>query len=55
MVSGIREVFIDNLRHINWMDEETKALALKKVENVLQYIDISNPSYLICFWKCVCL
>ena len=37
MVSGIRQVFVNNLQNISWMDDETKKMALKKVKNRLTY------------------
>lgn len=32
MIAGIRKAFITNLPHVEWMDEETKGKALKKVQ-----------------------
>ena len=32
MIAGIKKAFITNLPHVEWMDEETKGKALKKVQ-----------------------
>ena len=32
MIAGIKKAFITNLPHVEWMDEETKGKALKKVK-----------------------
>ena len=32
MIAGIKKAFITNLPHVEWMDEETKRKALKKVQ-----------------------
>ena len=37
MIAEIKKAFIGNLPHVKWMDEETKAQALKKVQRVSQY------------------
>ena len=35
MVHGIREVFLTDLENLDWMDEETKRKAKKKVCNFI--------------------
>ena len=37
MIAEIKKAFIGNLPHVNWMDEETKTQALKKVRRASQY------------------
>ena len=37
MIAEIKKAFIGNLPHVKWMDEETKAQALKKVRRASQY------------------
>ena len=32
MIAGIKKAFITNLPHVEWMDEETRGKALKKVQ-----------------------
>ena len=32
MIAGIKKAFITNLPNVEWMDEETKGKALKKVQ-----------------------
>lgn len=34
MIAGIKKAFIANLPQVKWMDEETKAKALNKVNRV---------------------
>lgn len=42
MIAGIKRAFITNLPHVEWMDEETRGNALKKVQ-----VDLSLSSYTI--------
>ena len=32
MIAGIKKAFMTNLPHVEWMDEETRGKALKKVQ-----------------------
>ena len=36
-IAEIKKAFIGNLPHVKWMDEETKAQALKKVRRAPKY------------------
>lgn len=38
MVQGIREQFLDNLNNVDWMDDETKKFAFKKIEKMTNHI-----------------
>lgn len=38
MVHGIREVFLTDLENLDWMDEETKRKAKKKVCNFSHWL-----------------
>ncbi|XP_015774671.1 PREDICTED: endothelin-converting enzyme 1-like [Acropora digitifera] len=38
MIAEIKKAFIGNLPHVNWMDEETKTQALKKVSSTFDMI-----------------
>ena len=42
MVSYIRNSFENNLRNIDWMDDNTKAEAIKKIEKMEEYIGYPN-------------
>lgn len=40
MIAGIKKAFITNLPHVEWMDEETKGKALKKVQVTTDFDEI---------------
>ncbi|XP_010900959.1 neprilysin isoform X1 [Esox lucius] len=50
MIAAIREVFIDNLDHLDWMDAETKKAAEEKAQAIRERIgyseNIKNDTYL---------
>uniref|UniRef100_UPI00358F2340 membrane metallo-endopeptidase-like 1 isoform X2 n=1 Tax=Myxine glutinosa TaxID=7769 RepID=UPI00358F2340 len=45
MISQIREVFIEKLAEINWMDQETKSKAQEKAEAIIERI--GYPDYIL--------
>jgi predicted metalloendopeptidase len=37
MVAGIRDVYINNMETVSWMDPKTKRMAVKKVQRQYPY------------------
>lgn len=38
LTNNLREVVVENLKNVDWMDEKTKASALKKSQSFSQFI-----------------